>query len=116
MVGKTAEGGVAPAGIGRIDAGVTQTAQRFHVPVTNSAVTEKTSEYVAVELGVVSRTGYSPHVHHPRDAMRPQQPDEFVDAASRMPHRKDYQTVICCLLSHGRPPAKDITVHCANSP
>jgi hypothetical protein len=36
--------------------------------------------------------------------MRPQQSDEFVDAASRMTHRKDYQTVICCLLSNGCPP------------
>lgn len=105
IVSKTAEGGVVPAGIGRINAGVTQPAQLFHVPVTNSAVTEKTSEFVVVEMGVVSRMGYGPHVHQSRDAIRLQQLDKFVEAASRMTHGKEYQTVICCLLSHGRPPA-----------
>ena len=81
VVRETAEGGVAPAGIGRIDAGVTQPAQSFHMPVTDPAVTEEASEIIAVELGIVPGTGYGPNIHQPCDSVCPQQVDKFVEAA-----------------------------------
>jgi hypothetical protein len=79
IVGKTAKGGIVPAGIWRIDPAMAQSPQFFQVPVPDSAIAEKLTQRIPVELRVMTGSGDGPDIYQPLYAVNPQQLDKFIE-------------------------------------
>ena len=79
VVGVAAEGQIAPGGVGRILAGVAQASEVGQVQVLYVSRAERVREGVAVELGIMARSGNSPDVDEQLDSVGFQERDEVLD-------------------------------------
>jgi hypothetical protein len=83
----TSERGISPAQVQRITFGMTQPAQSRHVNVPQAGFLQRVWQRILIELWVVSRARYRPHIHHARHAMRLKKTDELLERACRMSNR-----------------------------
>ena len=83
----TSKGSIVPAQVERIAPSMTQPAESWQVNVAQSGFLQRAWQRSLIELRVVPRARYRPHIYHARHAMRLKKIDELLQRACGMSNR-----------------------------
>lgn len=89
VIGETSKRCIAPASIRRIAMCMTQTTQRFHVPVAEVPIVQRFAQRFAVELRIVPRTGNRAHINQSLNTVCPQNLHQVIKASRRVAHSEN---------------------------
>src|SRR3546814_8585102 len=89
MVGIAPETLVPPTTVGRIGARVAEAAERWHRGIDDSGIGQAGREGIGVELRIMPRPRYRPHIDEPLDRIGREQRRETLDRQGRMADGED---------------------------